>query len=151
MLLSLTPHPLFRLSVTKWIHLHNLNAGLLHFFTRVFRCLLPGGIFILEPQPFSTYAKSAKLSPELKANYERLRDGAEGVDEDKGWRAENGDFDKVLLEQIGFARKERLGETGEKGKFEDLFINISALLTCYPRPGFRRPVDVYFKREGSWL
>lgn len=83
----------------------------------MFRCLLPGGIFVLEPQPFSTYAKSARLSPELKNNYERLKDGiqGDGPGAEKGWRSEDGDFERVLLE-IGFERKESRGETGEKGK-----------------------------------
>lgn len=35
------------------------------------------------------------------------------------------------MEQIGFDRVEKLGETGEKG--------------------FRRSVEVYYKRDGSWL
>jgi 7SK snRNA methylphosphate capping enzyme len=99
--------------------LHGLNSALHHFFSRVFRCLLPGGVFVLEAQPFSTYAKSARLSPELKANYEKLRDGVEGQtgpDAERGWRSEDGDFERVLLEEIGFERKESRGETGEKGE-----------------------------------
>lgn len=102
------------LSITKWIHLNGLNAGLLAFFHRVFRSLRPGGRLVLEPQPFSTYAKSARLSDELRANFEVLRDGdGEGV---KGWKDEDGDFARVLLEGVGFERRDRLGETGEKGE-----------------------------------
>ncbi|KAI5476739.1 hypothetical protein MNV49_007329 [Pseudohyphozyma bogoriensis] len=115
-------------SVTKWIHLHTLNAGLLQFFTRCFETLLPGGRLILEVQPFSTYAKSAKQFDELKANFVKLRDG-EG--EDRGWRDEDGDFEKVLLETIGFESVRSLGETGKQG--------------------FRRPVVVYTKPGGSWV
>lgn len=113
-----------RFSVTKWIHLHTLNAGLIHFFTRLYKSLLPGGRLVLEPQPYSTYAKSARLSDELKANHDKLK--AEGP-----LKPEDGDFERVLLEEIGFDRVEKRGETGEKG--------------------FRRQVEVYYKREGSWL
>ncbi len=101
-------------SITKWIHLNSLNPGLLAFFTRLHRSLRPGGRLVLEPQPFASYKDSARLSDQLKANYEILRDGdRDGV---KGWREEDGDFERVLLEQVGFERRERLGETGEKGK-----------------------------------
>ncbi|BGP43040.1 hypothetical protein JCM10449v2_007055 [Rhodotorula kratochvilovae] len=115
-------------SVTKWIHLHTLNAGLLTFFRRAFDALLPGGRLLLEPQPFSTYARSARADPLLQANYARLREGAE-----KGWKAEEGDFERVLIELVGFEKRELLGETGRVGST------------------FRRPVEVYTKRGGgSW-
>lgn len=122
--LILPSFPRHSFSITKWIHLHGLNAGLHLFFTRCYESLLPGGRLILEPQPFTTYAKSARLSDTLKANYEQLKKSG-------AWKCEDGDFEKVLLEQIGFDRVEKLGETGEKG--------------------FRRSVEVYHKREGSWL
>jgi 7SK snRNA methylphosphate capping enzyme len=101
-----------RFSVTKWIHLNGLNAGLLTFFARAFSCLRPGGLLILEPQPFSTYNKAAKFSDELKANYNALRDGERVA---RGWRDEEGDFERVLLKEVGFERKESLGDTGIKG------------------------------------
>ncbi|BGP32414.1 hypothetical protein JCM10296v2_004195 [Rhodotorula toruloides] len=53
-------------SVTKWIHLSGLNSALLTFFRRCFDCLRPGGKLILEPQPFSTYARNVKMTPELQ-------------------------------------------------------------------------------------
>ncbi|GAA5920902.1 hypothetical protein JCM3775_003999 [Rhodotorula graminis] len=117
-------------SITKWIHLRSLNVGLLTFFRRCFDALLPGGRLLLEPQPFSTYARSARASHEqdLQDNYARLVEGA-----DKGWRAEEGDFERVLIELVGFEKRELLGETGKVGST------------------FRRPVEVYTKRGGgSW-
>lgn len=69
---------------------------------------------ILEPQPFSTYHKAAKFSDELKANYIALRDG-EG--DARGWRDEDGDFENVLLKEVGFEKKQSLGDTGIKGSF----------------------------------
>ncbi|BGP03000.1 RNA methyltransferase [Rhodotorula toruloides] len=113
-------------SVTKWIHLSGLNPALLTFFRRCFDCLRPGGKLILEPQPFSTYARNVKMTPELQENYDRLKEGAE-----KGWRAEEGDFERVLLELVGFEKRELLGETGKIGST------------------FRRPVEVYTKRGSS--
>lgn len=100
------------LSITKWIHLRSLNVGLLTFFRRCFDALLPGGRLVLEPQPFSTYARSARASGEatLRDNYARLVEGAE-----KGWRAEEGDFERVLIELVGFEKRELLGETGKIG------------------------------------
>ncbi|GAA5883184.1 hypothetical protein JCM16303_006133 [Sporobolomyces ruberrimus] len=113
-------------SVTKWIHLSSLNAGLLTFFKKTFSLLSPGGKLILEPQPFSTYSRSAKgTSQTVKENYEALKGGGQ-----KGWRWEEGDFERVLIELVGFEKRESLGETGRIGST------------------FRRPVEVYTKRGG---
>ncbi|GAA5984757.1 hypothetical protein JCM10908_003490 [Rhodotorula pacifica] len=114
---------IFALSVTKWIHLQGLNPGLLAFFRRCFDCLRPGGRLVLEPQPFSSFAKTAKAMPELQERYDKLLEGAE-----KGWRAEDGDYERVLIELVGFGKRELLGETGRIGST------------------FRRPVEVYTKR-----
>ncbi|SCV69193.1 BQ2448_2213 [Microbotryum intermedium] len=114
-------------SITKWIHLHTLNSGLLAFFTRCYNALLPGGRLILEPQPFTSYAPSARYVDELKANLQLMKEEGEF----RGWRAEEGDFEKVLLEQIGFERVDKLGDTG--------------------KDGFKRPIEVYVKSGGSWL
>ena len=43
------------LSVVKWIHLHRGDAGLKAFFSRIHSLLVPGGMFILEPQPWKSY------------------------------------------------------------------------------------------------
>lgn len=138
------------LSVTKWIHLNSLNEGLLLFFTRCFETLLPGGRLILEPQPFSTYSKSARTSDQLKANLDKLRDGK---GEERGWRSEDGDFEKILLDKIGFERKESLGETGKDGELHLIYRRSLScvLMTILDRAGFRRPMEVYYKRGGSWL
>ncbi|GAA5939096.1 class I SAM-dependent methyltransferase [Sporobolomyces koalae] len=78
-------------SITKWIHLHRLNPGLLTFFKKCFNSLNPGGRLVLEPQPFSTYQRSIQRSTRdnhkddnndddndeqvLKKNYEQLKAG----------------------------------------------------------------------------
>lgn len=51
------------LSVTKWIHLNEGDDGLRRFFERVHSVLQPGGLFILEPQEWETYAKAKRLDP----------------------------------------------------------------------------------------
>ena len=112
-MLTLAPLSL-SFSITKWIHLNSLNPGLLAFFRRLHASLRPGGRLVLEPQPFASYKDAARLSDELRANWEILRDG--DVDGVKGWREEEGEFEGVLLGEVGFERRERLGETGAKGE-----------------------------------
>ncbi|KAM0786900.1 hypothetical protein ACM66B_002324 [Microbotryomycetes sp. NB124-2] len=127
-------HVILALSVTKWIHLNGLNKGLFEFFRRTYETLLPGGVLILEPQLWSTYAKSVKANPSLRSNYDKLKssDDDDGeAKEGRGWKAEAGDFERVLLKEIGFDSVKKLGETGDKG--------------------FKRPVLAFFKRDGSWL
>lgn len=52
----------FCMSVTKWIHLNGGDAAILRLFSRIQKALRPGGILILEPQPFSSYARRKDLS-----------------------------------------------------------------------------------------
>jgi 7SK snRNA methylphosphate capping enzyme len=47
------------LSVTKWVHLHRGDVGLREFFARIHSLLAPGGVFILEPQPWKSYRAAA--------------------------------------------------------------------------------------------
>lgn len=50
--------------------------------------------------------------PELQERYDKLLEGAE-----KGWRPEDGDFERVLTELVGFGKRELLGETGRIGEW----------------------------------
>lgn len=60
-------------SVTKWIHLNHGDVGLIHLFRQVHRCLQPGGIFVLEPQPLKSYQKVYCLSAMMKRNASEMR------------------------------------------------------------------------------
>ncbi|KAF8999124.1 Bicoid-interacting protein 3-domain-containing protein [Cyathus striatus] len=88
-------------SITKWIHLHTLDAGLLSFFRRIFSVLRQGGVLVLEPQPWESYAKARRMSDTLKQNYKSLT-----------LRPEN--FPDVLKE-IGFSKVRHYGSVGDGG------------------------------------
>ncbi|XP_059152538.1 uncharacterized protein LOC131938500 [Physella acuta] len=90
------------LSITKWIHLNNGDDGLKLFFQKIFRQLRPGGRLILEPQPWSTYRKRAKLSAELFAKYQSIKLKPEGF--------------KHYLLSIGFVKCEVIGVPVTKAK-----------------------------------
>ncbi|KAH9959527.1 S-adenosyl-L-methionine-dependent methyltransferase [Lactifluus volemus] len=80
------------------------------FFERVHEALVPGGAFVLEPQPRESYIKARKLHPTLQENAQTLQIQPEN-------------FEAVLC-SIGFRPAQRLGEHGE-GRFHrpvDLYI-----------------------------
>ncbi|KAL8501787.1 hypothetical protein ACS0TY_021053 [Phlomoides rotata] len=55
-------HAILCLSVSKWIHLNWGDDGLITLFSKVWMLLQPGGIFILEPQPWSSYHSNRLVS-----------------------------------------------------------------------------------------
>lgn len=115
---TLTELGMPRLSVSKWMHLNEGDDGLIEFFTRVFTTLHPSGRFILEAQPWSSYSKAVRQAPELKESYKTVK-------------LRPTDFERILLEDIGFQKVEKLSEEGDGG--------------------FERPLHVYIKAAGSWL
>ena len=48
------------LSVTKWVHLNQGDEGLKRMFGKVKEALVPGGWFILEPQPWRSYQQARR-------------------------------------------------------------------------------------------
>lgn len=77
-------------SVTKWIHLHEGDDGLKALFASFHAALRPGGKFIMEPQPWSSYTKRRKHLPwNLQNNYLKIQFKPE-------------DFESYLVETLGF-------------------------------------------------
>ena len=60
------------LSVTKWIQLNRGDAGLKRLFMDVHESLTPGGVFIVEPQPWRSYRqafKKQRMPEETRAHF----------------------------------------------------------------------------------
>ncbi|KAJ9123333.1 hypothetical protein QFC22_001532 [Naganishia vaughanmartiniae] len=129
------------LSLTKWIHLHDLDEGLVRFFQKCYDTLNPGGCLILEKQGWKGYKQAKRMSETLKQNYKLLQ-----------LRPET-DFDRVLLETVGFSKKETVKSTEtEKGKLK-LYVEPHAQTLAERSPfaplcestGFDRDIEIYWK------
>ncbi|KAE9464453.1 hypothetical protein C3L33_03618, partial [Rhododendron williamsianum] len=103
------------LSVAKWIHLNWGDDGLIILFAKIWKLLEPGGILILEPQPWNSYYKNRLVSEMAQTNYHNIKIYPEG-------------FQEVLLDKIGFRMVE----------------NISSRLSG-SKSGFDRPILAFWK------
>ncbi|XP_010482446.1 PREDICTED: probable RNA methyltransferase At5g51130 isoform X2 [Camelina sativa] len=83
------------LSVTKWIHLNWGDDGLITLFSKIWRLLQPGGIFIMEPQPWKSYENNRRVSETTAMNYRKIV-----LRPDR--------FQEILLDKIGFRTVEDL-------------------------------------------
>ncbi|KAJ9551127.1 hypothetical protein OSB04_015172 [Centaurea solstitialis] len=94
------------LSVSKWIHLNWGDEGLITLFSKVWRLLQPGGVFILEPQPWKSYISNRQVSEVATTNYKNLEIFPER-------------FQEILLDKIGFREIENLSSSlsGSKSGF----------------------------------
>jgi len=88
-------------SISKWIHLNGGDHALIRFFHRVHSVLDNGGVFVLEPQTWDTYAKAKRMNETLKENAKNLK-------------LRPDDFESILC-KIGFGPAQRRGTTGEGG------------------------------------
>ncbi|XP_051528548.1 7SK snRNA methylphosphate capping enzyme [Myxocyprinus asiaticus] len=84
------------LSVTKWVHLNWGDAGLKRLFHRVYKHLQPGGLFILEPQPWNSYSKRKKLTEAIYKNYHSI-----------SFKPDQ--FSSYLTTEVGFLSYELIG------------------------------------------
>ncbi|KAI1898744.1 hypothetical protein AGOR_G00075530 [Albula goreensis] len=84
------------LSMTKWVHLNWGDVGVQRLFKRAFRHLRPGGIFILEPQPWASYGKRKKLTETTYKNYYSIRFKPD-------------QFTSYLTSEVGFSSYELIG------------------------------------------
>ncbi|CAA3012591.1 probable RNA methyltransferase At5g51130 [Olea europaea var. sylvestris] len=108
-------HTILCLSVTKWIHLNWGDEGLITLFWKVWKLLQPGGVFILEPQPWSSYKNNRLVTETAATNYKTIQIPPE-------------DFQDILLDKIGFRRVDNLTSTLSGSK-----------------TGFNRPILAFWK------
>ncbi|KAK3003424.1 hypothetical protein RJ639_018689 [Escallonia herrerae] len=94
-------------SVTKWIHLNWGDDGLITLFSKIWRLLQPGGVFILEPQPWISYKKNHQVSEIASHNYFNIKLHPEC-------------FQDILLDKIGFRTVENITSRlpGSKSGFD---------------------------------
>lgn len=104
------------LSVTKWVHMHSGDEGLKRLFYRMYECLKPNGVLVLEPQPVRSYKKvrQKKIDGLQKSFADELT-------------LKPAMFKEHLLTEVGFERFEMLRNVKEKGH------------------SFNRPVMAFFK------
>nr|CAB3481604.1 unnamed protein product [Digitaria exilis]CAB3483689.1 unnamed protein product [Digitaria exilis] len=103
------------LSVTKWIHLNWGDDGLVTLFVKIWRLLRPGGVFIMEPQPWSSYRRNRLVSEVARENFNSICLYPEN-------------FREILLDKVGFRSVELI--------MDRLVGTVS---------GFDRPIEVYHK------
>ncbi|KAJ4839882.1 hypothetical protein Tsubulata_003189 [Turnera subulata] len=103
------------LSVTKWIHLNWGDDGLITLFSKIWRLLHPGGILVLEPQPWKSYENNRLVSETTAMNFRTIA-------------FYPADFQEILLDKIGFR------------SVEDITSSLSG-----SKAGFNRPIFAFRK------
>lgn len=111
------------LSTSKWVHLNGGDGALRRLFRRVHALLRPGGLFVFEPQPWSSYRKRSGLTPTIRHHYETIAIRPSG-------------FIRLLVEEVGFTSCETLKVPYERSE---------AKFAQGARGGARRPLLVLVK------
>lgn len=60
-------------SLTKWIHFHGGDDAVRRLFARIDDALAPGGLCILEPQPWRSYKRKAGISDDIRRRYQSIQ------------------------------------------------------------------------------
>ncbi|KAG7207350.1 hypothetical protein KM043_009014 [Ampulex compressa] len=103
------------LSITKWIHLNFGDAGLKQAFKRMHAQLRPGGVLVLEPQGWGSYARKKNLTERIYKNYQSIE-----------FRPHK--FTPYLLSsEVGFCKCEVVS------------------IPAHPSKGFQRPIHLFTK------
>ncbi|KAI5096197.1 7SK snRNA methylphosphate capping enzyme-like [Silurus meridionalis] len=86
------------LNVTRWVQLNWGDVGLQRLFRRVYAHLNPGGVFIVQPQPWSSYSKRKRLTETTHRNYNSIR-------------LRPDQFSSYLTSEVGFTSYELISAT----------------------------------------
>ncbi|XP_050960990.1 7SK snRNA methylphosphate capping enzyme [Labeo rohita] len=99
------------LSLTKWVHLNYGDAGIQRLFRRIYRHLSPGGVLILEPQPWSSYSRRKRLTEVTYRNYRSIR-------------LKPDQFSSFLTTDVGFSSYELIGtpRSGPNGLQRSIYL-----------------------------
>ncbi|XP_017295832.1 7SK snRNA methylphosphate capping enzyme [Kryptolebias marmoratus] len=89
------------LGVTKWVQLQSGDGGVARLFKRAYQSLSASGLFILEPQPWSSYGHSKRASDTTFHHFRTLR-----------LRPEQ--FTSFLTDSVGFSSYRLLTHSGIK-------------------------------------
>ncbi|XP_070786164.1 7SK snRNA methylphosphate capping enzyme-like [Enoplosus armatus] len=89
------------LGVTKWVQLQAGDGGVVRLFRRAYQSLSPGGLFILEPQPWSSYSHNKRASEATYRHYRAVR-----------LRPEQ--FTCYLTDSVGFTSYRLIKHTGNQ-------------------------------------
>ncbi|GAA6043998.1 hypothetical protein JCM8097_000184 [Rhodosporidiobolus ruineniae] len=60
-------------SVTKWLHLHHGDDGMLRLFASLYTLLPVGGAVIIEPQEWENYKRAAKKNKDLREVFKAIK------------------------------------------------------------------------------
>ncbi|XP_061768888.1 7SK snRNA methylphosphate capping enzyme-like [Nerophis ophidion] len=89
------------LGVTMWVQLQAGDGGLVRLFRRVYQSLSPGGLFVLEPQPWQRYGRRKKASATTVHHY-------------RGLQLRPEQFTFYLMNNVGFSSYRLLTHTGKQ-------------------------------------
>jgi len=60
-------------SVTKWLHLHHGDEGMMRLFKSLYSFLPQGGVVVIEPQERENYARAVKKNKDLREVYKTIQ------------------------------------------------------------------------------